>query len=179
MLRHRGESAPIMIDLYAEFKGVLQALDAAGVPYAVCGGLALMLYQRPRATVDIDLILLPESVEACTQAVDRLGFRAHPRLMRPVASGIEILRFYKVEPGTPDVLTLDCLLATHPTVAEAWRSRTRVPFENGAIWVVSAAGLISLKRLRASPLDLLDIQALEALDDQDSDAPPGDDDARS
>jgi len=172
------KAAPTMIDLYAELKAVVRALDAAGVPYALCGGLALLVYQRPRATVDIDLILLPESVDASTQAVAPLGFRAHPRLMRPSASGIEILRFYKVEPGTPDVLTLDCLLTTHPTVAESWRSRVQVPFEDRSIWVVSAGGLIALKRLRGSPLDLLDIQALEALDHRDSDAPPVNDNVR-
>jgi hypothetical protein len=168
-----------MIDLYAELKAVLGALDTAGVPYALCGGLALMLYQRPRATVDIDLILLPESLDVCAQALAPLGFRAHPHRMPLAPSGVEMLRFYKLDPGTPDVLALDCLLATHPTVAEAWRSRVQVPFEDRSIWVVSAAGLIALKRLRASPLDLLDIQALEARGDRDSDAPPGDDDACS
>jgi len=76
------------------------------------------------------------------------------------------------------VLTLDCLLTTHPTVAESWRSRVQVPFEDRSIWVVSAGGLIALKRLRGSPLDLLDIQALEALDHRDSDAPPVNDNVR-
>ena len=74
-------------------------------------------------------------------------------------------------------MTLDCLLAVHPVVVQAWRSRVQAPFEDSAVWVVSAAGLIALKRLRASPLDLLDIQALEALDDRPSDASPGSDDA--
>ena len=72
----------------------------------------------------------------------------------------------KVNPGGPDVLMLDCLLTTHPTIAEAWRGRVRVPFEDRAVWVVSIEGLIALKRLRGSPLDLLDIQALQALSDQ-------------
>ena len=114
-----------MIDLYAELKAVLRALDAAQVPYALCGGLALMVYQRPRATVDIDLILPAEVTDTCIQAVAPLRFRAHPRPMRFAASGIDVLRFYKVEPGGPDVLMLDCLLATHPTIAKAWH--TRVP----------------------------------------------------
>jgi hypothetical protein len=178
ILHHEDEKrAVVMIDLYAELKAVVQALDAANVPYALCGGLALLVYQRPRATVDIDLILPPELVDLCVQAVAPLGFRAHPRRMRLLGSGIEMLRFYKVDPGTPDVLTLDCLLATHPTVAEAWRSRVRVPFEEHAIWVVSAAGLIALKRLRGSPLDLLDIQALEALGSCNPEAHPGSSDA--
>ena len=174
----RTKAALTMIDLYAELKAVLHALDTAGVPYALCGGLALLVYQRPRATVDIDLLLLPEFADTCAHVVAPLGFRAHPRRMLFAASGIELLRFYKVESGTPDVLTLDCLLVTHPTVADAWRGRLQVPFENGAIWVVSAAGLIALKRLRASPLDLLDIQALEALDEQHPEALPGSDNAQ-
>jgi hypothetical protein len=42
----------------------------------------------------------------------------------------------------------------------------------GAPWAVSAAGVIALERLRASPLDLLDILALEAFADPDSEPPP-------
>ena len=34
-----------MIDLFAELKAVLHALDTAGVPYALCGGLALLASQ--------------------------------------------------------------------------------------------------------------------------------------
>jgi hypothetical protein len=166
-----------MIDLYVELKGVLQALDGEGVPYALCGGLALMVYQRPRATVDIDVIVPAEFTGACIGATARLGFRAHPRPMRLEASGIDLLRLYKVESGGPDVLTLDCLLTTHPIIAEAWRSRVRVPFEDGAVWVVSLEGLIALKRLRHSPMDLLDIEALETLRDQRPGISPQSDDA--
>ena len=42
----------------------------------------------------------------------------------------------------------------------------RVPFEDRTVWVVSIEGLIALKRLRGSPMDLLDIQALQGLSDQ-------------
>ena len=83
-----------MIDLYVELKALLQALDAADIPYALCGGLALMVYQRPRATVDIDLILPAEVTGKCIEAVAPLGFRAHPRPMRFGASGIEVHRLY-------------------------------------------------------------------------------------
>ncbi len=172
-----GSPWPTMIDLYVELKTVLQALEAAGIPYALCGGLALMVYQRPRATVHIDLILPSEVTETCITAVTPLGFRAHPRPIRFDASGIEIVRFYKVDPGGPDVLTLDCLLTTHPTITEAWRNRVRVPFEDGAVWVVSVEGLIALKRLRGSPMDLLDIQALQALRDRQPEGCDRSDDA--
>ncbi len=163
-----------MIDLYTEFKTALQALEAAEVPYAVCGGLALMVYQLPRATVDIDLVLPADATDACAAVLVPLGYRPHPRRMRFASSGVQILRFYKVEPGGPDALTLDCLLTTHPTILETWRSRVRVPFEDRTIWVVSLEGLIALKQLRGSPLDLLDIQALRESGPRTH---PGEDDA--
>ena len=37
------------------------------------------------------------------------------------------------------------------------------------VWLVSIEGLISLKRLRRSPMDLPDIEALEALRDRRAD----------
>ena len=139
-------------------------VDRGGGSYALCGGLALMLYQRPRATVDIDLIVTSDATPDVAAALAPLGFRPHPRPMRFAPSGIEILRFYKAVPGSPDVLTLDCLLTTHPTVAKAWQSRLQVPFEASVVSVVSAEGLIALKRLRGSPQDLLDIAGLESLE---------------
>jgi len=39
-----------MQDFYAEFKAVVQAFNARGIPYAVCGGLAFSIHVHPRAT---------------------------------------------------------------------------------------------------------------------------------
>ena len=52
-----------MPNLYEEFRTVVAALGAAGVPYAVCGGIAMSIHARPRATIDIDL-LAPRAVLA-------------------------------------------------------------------------------------------------------------------
>jgi hypothetical protein len=84
-----------MIDLYVELKAVLHALETADVPYALCGGLALMVYQRPRATVDIDLILPAPEADRRLREVAQLrklwrGFREpqerleDERLSRPL-----------------------------------------------------------------------------------------------
>jgi len=47
-----------MIDLLAELRSVISSLDIAGIPYALCGGLAMAVHGFPRATVDIDILIL-------------------------------------------------------------------------------------------------------------------------
>jgi hypothetical protein len=47
-----------MFDLYEEFKSIVSALERANIDYAVCGGLAIAVWGAPRATVDIDLLIL-------------------------------------------------------------------------------------------------------------------------
>ena len=46
-----------VLDLYAELRRIVAALDAAGVPYALAGGLAVSIYTTPRATEAIDLLM--------------------------------------------------------------------------------------------------------------------------
>ena len=135
-----------MLDLLEEFRGVLQALDAEGVEYAVCGGLAVSIHVRPRATVDIDLLV--------------------PRDALARAKRAEIHRSSKPDPETGDLLSIDLVLVT-PELTEAWRTRQRLRWEHGQVSVVSRAGLVLMKRLRGSGQDLDDIRDLEATDGED------------
>ncbi len=49
-----------MLDLLEELRNIIARVDAAGLPYALCGGLAMAVHGNPRATVDIDLLVLVE-----------------------------------------------------------------------------------------------------------------------
>ena len=51
-----------MVDLYVELRALALAFDAAGVEFALCGGLALAVHGHPRATKDIDLLVRREQV---------------------------------------------------------------------------------------------------------------------
>jgi len=46
----------VALDLQAELRGIVQALDAAGIAYALVGGLAVSIYATPRATEDVDIL---------------------------------------------------------------------------------------------------------------------------
>ena len=45
------------MDLLEELKKLTQKLDQSGIDYALCGGLALAIYAKPRATLDIDMMV--------------------------------------------------------------------------------------------------------------------------
>jgi len=47
-----------LLDLYDEFKAIISALVERAIDYAVCGGLAMAVYGVPRATIDIDFLIL-------------------------------------------------------------------------------------------------------------------------
>ncbi|MBK8183213.1 MAG: nucleotidyl transferase AbiEii/AbiGii toxin family protein [Candidatus Competibacteraceae bacterium] len=62
------------MDLLLELTRLTQALDRAGIDYALCGGLALAVYARPRATLDIDLMVEPEGRDNVRKTVEPQGF---------------------------------------------------------------------------------------------------------
>ena len=47
------------MDLLGELENLTAKLDLLKIDYALCGGLALAIYARPRATPDIDIIKVP------------------------------------------------------------------------------------------------------------------------
>jgi hypothetical protein len=149
-----------MFDLYLEFRRLIAALDEGQIDYAVCGGLAMAVYNRPRATVDIDVLILSESLEPVMGIATKLSYQIRG-LDKTFSNGaIEIRRISKIDPDSGHVLSLDLLLVT-PAIQRIWNSRVEADWEDGTLSIVSRGGLIELKRLRASPQDIADIAALE------------------
>ncbi len=63
------------LDLHEELRGIVKALNAAGIPYALAGGLAVSIYTQPRATEDMDLLLAREDLARAVERLESLGFR--------------------------------------------------------------------------------------------------------
>jgi hypothetical protein len=146
-----------MLDLHEELTKVTRALDAAGVPYALCGGLAMAVYGQPRATVDIDLLAPSDKLESLREVVVALGFSFEARMME-FKSGLRIQRYTKIEGA--DFLSLDILL-TYPDIEKVWEERRTIPWGEGELTVVSREGLIALKEQRQSGQDQDDIAWLK------------------
>jgi hypothetical protein len=148
-----------MLDLYEELASLITALDQHQIDYALCGGIALAIYKRPRATVDIDLLIVADSLDQLIEVARALDYTIRGLDLTLANDAIEIRRVSKIDNETGFVLSLDMLLVT-PQIQQIWDSRVRADWEGGKLSVVSRQGLIALKKLSGRPQDLADISAL-------------------
>jgi hypothetical protein len=61
-------------DLVATLDAVVDAMNAAGVAYALCGGLAVNLHGHVRATRDIAILIPRSELDRARDALKQLGF---------------------------------------------------------------------------------------------------------
>ena len=148
-----------MLDLEEELGALIDALHAANVEYALCGGLALAVHGAPRATIDIDLLVSPNEVDRAREVAASRGFIIKALPMN--FANIRIDRITKIHPDG-DTLMLD-LLVYSPELDGVWQTRERRRWNGRDLSVVSSDGLITLKMLRQSAQDLADIEALRAI----------------
>lgn len=148
-----------MLDLYDELRSLITALDQHEIDYALCGGIALAIYKRPRTTVDIDLLIVADSLDEMIEVARALDYTIRGSDLTLANDAIEIRRVSKIDSETGFVLSLDMLLVT-PQIQQIWNSRVRADWEGGKLSVVSREGLIALKKLSGRPQDLADISAL-------------------
>ena len=152
----------VCMNLVDELHAIAGALVAAGIPHAVCGGIAVTVHGAIRSTKDIDLLVLPGDVARVLEAVRPLGY-AFAALPMTFEAGTprerNVQRVTKID-GKAHLL-LDLLLAEGP-LAGMLADRVEVQLERGALSVVSRETLIQMKRFAGRPQDLADLEKLEA-----------------
>ncbi|HKR61573.1 MAG TPA: hypothetical protein VJS64_17940 [Pyrinomonadaceae bacterium] len=149
-----------MLDIYDEFRQLVTVFAKHEVDYALCGGMAMAVHQRPRATIDIDILIPDESLERVVTIATKLGYNVRGKDLSFANGVVEIRRLSKIDPDSGDLLSLDLLLVT-PGIRTIWESRVELEWEGGKLSIVSRTGLIALKKLRGSGQDLDDIKVLE------------------
>lgn len=148
-----------MLDIAEELRLLVARLDEQNIEYALCGGMAMAIYDRPRFTVDIDLLIREESLAVAMNVAESLAYDIRGKDLSLANGAVEIRRISKVDRDAGDLLTVDFLLVT-PQVREIWDSRMESDWEGGKLSVVSRAGLIALKKLSGRPQDVVDIDSL-------------------
>ena len=157
-----GDPARIQpMTLFDELRTLVRALDAAGVEYALVGGLAVAVWGAPRATKDIDLLIQPDTLPRAMAAARECGFTLEA-LPFEFKDGTQLQRVNKVD-ATGQLLTVDFMLVDR-NLDPAWAGRSRLPFAGGDIVVVGREALMAMKALAGRPQDIADIQNLKDSD---------------
>ena len=160
------------IDPYSHFKKIISSLDDSGVKFSVVGGIALGFYGIVRATKDIDLLILPEDSEKAIKALNVLGYRQFDPTMSFEEGRVVIERLTYGEEYEEDgekrmsFLKVDLLIAKGEPYLSVLSERRPFEYEGRRIYVASRKGLIQLKKLRGSEMDLLDIKRLSEAKDE-------------
>jgi hypothetical protein len=139
----------VALDLHVELRRIVETFDRGGMAYALAGGLAVAIHATPpRATMDIDVLLAPEHLEAAVAALEALGYRRAGAAMRVAGGRLSIQRLIRIDGS--DVLPVDLLLPPDPELGRVLSEHRRLTWEGQSLSVVSAAGLRTLKRLHGS-----------------------------
>lgn len=154
-----------MIDVYAELKRIINALNENNVEYAVCGGWAMAIHGVPRATIDIDLLIAEDSLDKVFDIARKNDYWLEGLPMSFHNGQIEIRRISKIDEETGFVLMLDLLLVT-PEIVDVWQTKSAETLEDGSVFVVSRDGLIKLKTLSGRTQDKADIEKLMEIEDE-------------
>ena len=152
------------MNLVDELTSVTAALNAAGIRYAICGGIAVTLYGATRSTKDLDLLVMPADLPRVLEIVRPLGyvFAAIPMTFGAgTARERHVQRVSKIE-GSEHLL-LDLLVAD-AAFEGALDDSVELELPEGRLTVVSRDRLIAMKRMAGRAQDLADIEKLEARD---------------
>jgi hypothetical protein len=111
---------------------VVTELNAAELPFALIGGLALAAHRVVRATSDLDLLVRQEDQAAIGALAAKLGYRC----LHQSADAADFVRADE---------RLDVLFASRPAAQRLLRDARKRQTTFGELRVVSAEGLIGLK----------------------------------
>ncbi len=149
-----------MATLLDEFTDITNALNERKIDYAVCGGWAMAILGFPRATIDIDLLVLSENLDEVWRVTQNFGYDVEGLPLHFHDGKIEIRRISKIDRETKSLITIDFLLVT-AALNEVWQNRKLFRWNRGTISSVSKEGLIFMKQISGRLQDLSDIERLE------------------
>lgn len=153
-------------DAFAVGARLAKALDAAHIPYAIGGAIALGIWADPRGTYDVDINLF----------IDHAGLDSALDVL--AAAGVELDRTAAHQADAAgDVIVgryagmrIDLFTPSIPFAWEAARTARRVDSPLGAVNFLSAEAMAIFKLLFFRPKDRVDLEKLIRVQGPDLDA---------
>ncbi|WP_447973286.1 nucleotidyltransferase [Nitrospira sp. Kam-Ns4a] len=147
--------------LITTLKEVVRTLNERRTDYALVGGLAYSAWVEPRATTDVDVLILLETTDP--DQVARLFSGAFDavvphRAPRPF-KGVSIWRVVGIKEGRETIV--DLLLAQSEFHRQALARKQAVEFEGVTLPLVTLEDLIILKAMAGRLQDLTDLEHIK------------------
>jgi predicted nucleotidyltransferase len=139
---------------------MLHALSDEKVKFILVGAYALAAHGYPRATMDIDIWVMPspENADAVLRALRRFGAPLHNLTKEDLQKDGTIFQI-GVAPRRIDIITA----ATGLQFEETYRNSISVNIEGVEVHIPSVEDLIRNKRATGRTKDLADAESLESL----------------
>ena len=146
--------------LNEDYREMLQCLAAERVDFLLVGAYALAVHGYPRATMDIDIWVMPspDNAEAVLRALHRFGAPLHGLTVADLWKDDTVFQI-GVAPRRIDIITG----ASGLKFEQAFANSTRIDIEGIQVRVPSVDDLIRNKRASGRTKDLADAEALELL----------------
>ena len=146
--------------LNEDYKEMLQCLSAEDVKFLLVGAYAMAAHGYPRATMDIDLWVMPspDNAAAVLRALRKFGAPLQGLSLADLQKDDTVFQI-GVAPRRIDILTG----ASGLHFDEAFARSSPIEIEGLQIRIPSLADLIRNKRASGRTKDLADAEALEAL----------------
>jgi hypothetical protein len=154
--------------LNEDYKEMLQALADEKVKFLLVGAYALAAHGYPRATMDIDIWVMPspENADAVIGALHRFGAPLHDLTKADLETDGTVFQI-GVSPRRIDILTA----ASGLRFDEAFSRSKVIVLEGIEVHLPCVADLIRNKRASGRTKDLADAEALEKLDTSEPSVP--------
>ena len=138
----------------------IEALSSPPLPYCLIGALALGAYGRPRATHDVDLLILTDNATSHSylNPLRAKGFAVASdwHESNPMAQNVVTRLAHPLAPNFP----LDLIFATSPLHKNALDRRKLFDLHGTQVSVSSAEDLILLKLSASRPRDFDDVMGI-------------------
>ena len=150
--------------LNEDYKDMLRALHDENVRFILVGAYALAAHGYPRATMDIDIWVMPspENAEAVLKALRRFGAPLHHLTKADLTKDGTIFQI-GVAPRRIDIITA----ASGLCFEQSYQHSISVNIEGIDVRIPSVDDLIINKKATGRTKDLADAEALESLKDSE------------
>lgn len=139
-------------------KRTIWALNKAGLDYVIVGGVAAILYGRPRATFDVDIVIniQPSDTEAVKSLVQAFSSHSLEVFEHKIVSTLKERNYFSVfDTKTP--FRVDAKGVYTRLDSMLLKNRKKANLLDLEVWIASPEDMVITKLIYGSPQDIEDV----------------------